>query len=53
LKQPLKQGEQVAVTLQFEKAGTVQLSLAIEAVGAQAPGGGGAMEHKGHSGMKM
>jgi copper(I)-binding protein len=53
LKQPLKQGEKVAVTLQFEKAGTVQLSLEVEAVGAQAPGGGGAMEHKGHSGMKM
>jgi periplasmic copper chaperone A len=52
LKQPLKQGEQVAVTLQFEKAGAVQLSLEVEAVGAQAPAGG-AMEHKGHSGMKM
>jgi hypothetical protein len=55
LKGALKQGEQVPVTLQFEKAGTVQVTLDVEAVGAQAPGGGGgAMEHKGHSGgMKM
>lgn len=37
LKQPLKEGEQVPVTLQFEKAGTVQLSLDVQAVGAKAP----------------
>jgi periplasmic copper chaperone A len=53
LKGALKQGEKVPVTLQFEKAGTVQVTLDVEAVGAQAPGGAGAMEHKGHSGMKM
>jgi hypothetical protein len=52
LKNPLKQGDKVPVTLQFEKAGKVQVSLDVQGVGAQAPGAahGGAMEHKG---MKM
>jgi periplasmic copper chaperone A len=40
LKNPLKQGDKVPVTLQFEKAGKVTLSLDVQAVGAQAPGGG-------------
>jgi periplasmic copper chaperone A len=40
LKSPLKQGEKVPVTLQFEKAGKVNVSLDVQAVGAQAPGGG-------------
>jgi periplasmic copper chaperone A len=45
LKNPLKQGEKVPVTLEFEKAGKVTLSLDVQAVGAQAPGaGGGHME---------
>jgi copper(I)-binding protein len=52
LKNPLKQGDKVPVTLQFEKAGKVQVSLDVQGVGAQAPGAahGGAMDHKG---MKM
>ena len=33
LKQPLKQGEKVAGTLQFEKSGTVELQYTVEAVG--------------------
>ena len=48
LKGPLKQGDKVPVTLEFEKAGKVKLSLDVQAVGAQAPGG-----HSGaQSGMK-
>lgn len=42
LKRPLKQGEQVPVTLEFEKAGKVKLSLDVQGVGATAPGGGNA-----------
>ena len=50
LKGPLKQGEQVPLTLEFEKAGKVKLSLDVQGVGAQAPAGmdhsGGQMEMK-------
>ncbi len=61
LKSPLKQGDKVPVTLEFEKAGKAQISLDIESVGAQAPGGsadkGGHMQNMqkmhDHSGMKM
>src|SRR3954466_3386923 len=49
LKGPLKQGEKVPVTLEFEKAGKVNVSLDVQGVGAQAPGG---MEHSGHMDMK-
>lgn len=49
LKGPLKQGEKVPVTLEFEKAGKVNLSLDVQGVGAQAPGG---MDHSGHMEMK-
>ena len=47
LKQPFKQGEKVPVTLEFEKAGKVALSLDVQGVGAQAPAGAG------HSGGHM
>jgi hypothetical protein len=50
LKSPLKQGDKVPVTLEFEKAGKVTFSLDVEGVGAQGPagtGGGG-----GHTDMK-
>src|SRR5437763_16950477 len=50
LKQPFKQGDKVPVTLEFEKAGKVALSLDVQGVGAQAPAGGD-MKHD-HSGMK-
>ncbi|MDE2069334.1 MAG: copper chaperone PCu(A)C [Bradyrhizobium sp.] len=49
LKNPLKQGDTVPVTLKFEKAGEVKVSLAVQGVGAQAPGDaatGGAMMKK-------
>jgi len=60
LKAGLKQGEKVPVTLQFEKAGKVQVTLDVEGVGAKGPGDGGGsmmkmdhnkMDHGSHSGM--
>ncbi|MCA1384764.1 copper chaperone PCu(A)C [Bradyrhizobium sp. BRP23] len=59
LKGPFKQGDKVPVTLQFEKAGKVTVALAVQGVGAQAPGDGGQSGHMDmkkmpdHSGMKM
>jgi copper(I)-binding protein len=55
LKGPLKQGDKVPVTLEFERAGKVPLSLDVQGVGAQAPGGGDQMKkmQHDHSGMKM
>ena len=50
LKAPLKQGDKVPVTLEFEKAGKVSVSLDVQAVGAQAPGGD---DHSGHMMKKM
>src|SRR4030081_3512923 len=41
LKSPLKQGDKVPVTLEFEKAGKVKLSLDVQGMGAQAPAGAG------------
>src|ERR1700738_3005002 len=38
LKGPLKQGDKVPVTLEFEKAGKVTISLDVQGLGAQAPG---------------
>jgi copper(I)-binding protein len=53
LKTPLKQGDKVPVTLEFEKAGKVKLSLDVQGVGAPGPAGsGGQMDMKDHSGMK-
>jgi len=49
LKGPFKQGDKVPVTLEFEKAGKVTLSLDVQGVGAQAP----AHDHMDHSGKKM
>jgi|TARA_R100000049_G_scaffold4689_1_gene11055 hypothetical protein len=37
LKQPLEQGETVPLTFTFEKAGTVEVELAVEPVGSQGP----------------
>ncbi|NOJ42632.1 copper chaperone PCu(A)C [Bradyrhizobium australiense] len=50
LKQPFKQGDKVPVTLEFEKAGKVTLSLDVQGVGAKGPAGG-ETKHD-HSGMK-
>jgi copper(I)-binding protein len=57
LKAPLKQGEKVPVTLEFEKAGKVSVTFDVQGVGAQGPANsGGQMQMKkmpDHSGMKM
>ncbi|HTO64174.1 MAG TPA: copper chaperone PCu(A)C [Bradyrhizobium sp.] len=56
LKGPLKQGDKVPATLEFEKAGKVAVSFDVQGVGAQGPAGAsgdGKMEMKkmdGHSG---
>jgi copper(I)-binding protein len=47
LKQPLKQGEQIPLTLEFETASAVEVLVAIEAPDATGPGAAG---HE-HSGM--
>ena len=46
LKGPLKQGEKVPVTLVFEKAGPIDVELAVMAMGASAPRGASAPQHK-------
>jgi Uncharacterized protein conserved in bacteria len=57
LKSPLKQGDKVPLTLEFEKAGNVKLSLDVMGVGAQGPAGADNSDQmhmkKGHSGAKM
>jgi copper(I)-binding protein len=60
LKSPLKKGDKVPVTLEFEKAGKVNLSLDVQGVGAKGPAGAGdagvskdMKKMPGHSGMKM
>ena len=52
LKQPLTQGERVKVTLEFAKAGKIDLEYVVESMGAQGPSGAapagmdhGAMDH--------
>jgi periplasmic copper chaperone A len=49
LKGPLKQGDKVPLTLEFEKAGKVKLSLDVQGAGAQAPSGA---DHSGGHDMK-
>jgi len=59
LKNPLKQGEKLPITLQFEKAGKVAVTLDVQGVGAKGPGGASDMDGMkmkkmpDHSGMKM
>jgi len=58
LKTPLKQGDKLPVTLEFEKAGKVTLSLDVQGVGAPGPAPHGSSKSEmqkmdGHSGMKM
>jgi copper(I)-binding protein len=45
LKGPLKRGDKLPITLEFEKAGKVSTTLDVEGIGAQGPGG--------RDGMKM
>jgi copper(I)-binding protein len=58
LKSPLKQGDKLPVTLEFEKAGKVNVSFDVEGVGAQAPAAEGSSDGQMHmkkmpAGMKM
>src|SRR5215475_14318856 len=54
LKSPLKQGDKMPVTLQFEKAGKVAVTLDVQAVGAPGPSGNtGVGEMKKMDHMKM
>jgi periplasmic copper chaperone A len=46
LKEPLKQGEDLNVTLKFAKAGTVEVKYPVEAVGAGGPAAGQGMNMK-------
>lgn len=52
LKAPLKQGESFPLTLSFEKAGTVTISVPVQGPGAKAPMAehdhGGHGDHSGH-----
>lgn len=48
LKQQLVQGQTFKATLQFEKAGKVEVDFAVEGLGTQSPG-----THGGHGGMPM
>ena len=48
LKQPLKQGDHVKATLQFEKAGNASVDFVVESIGARSVGsapGGKPMQH--------
>jgi copper(I)-binding protein len=40
LKAPLKKGEKIPVTLKFEKAGDVKVTLGVQDIGATSPGSG-------------
>jgi periplasmic copper chaperone A len=51
LKSPLKQGDKIPVTLSFEKAGKVAVTLDVQGIGAQGPGGEDSMKMS--PGMKM
>jgi copper(I)-binding protein len=57
LKSPLKKGDKLPITLEFEKAGKVQVSLDVEGVGAQGPTASPSGSNKGMKdmspGMKM
>ena len=47
LKSPLKQGDKLPITLEFEKAGKVSIVLDVQGIGAMGPAASD------HSGMKM
>jgi len=58
LKGPLKQGDKMPVTLEFEKAGKVTVTLDVQGLGAQGPAAAddhpaGQMDMKMQPGMKM
>jgi copper(I)-binding protein len=52
LKSPLKQGDKLQITLEFEKAGKVEVSFDVQAIGAPGPAAGGS-QMKMSPGTKM
>lgn len=52
LKKGLEKGQHVKATLQFEKAGKVEVDFTVEGIGAQSPSSAGGGDH-GMPGMKM
>jgi copper(I)-binding protein len=50
LKQPLKEGDRVPLTLRFEKAGEVALDVPVLKVGSPGPGGADGEHRGGHHG---
>jgi copper(I)-binding protein len=48
LKAPLKQGQHVKATLQFEKAGKLDIEYLVEAMGASGPAPAAHMDHMQH-----
>jgi hypothetical protein len=60
LKQPMAKGQRVKATLEFAKAGKLDLEFEVESIGAQGPSGAapvakdhGAMDHGAMGNMKM
>jgi len=53
LKEPLKQGAQVPITLDFAKAGKVEVELSVAGIGAKSPDGMDMGEDHDMSGMDM
>ena len=49
LQEPLKEGERVSLTLEFEHAGTVDVELAVEPARPSSGGTGDSNGHSGHS----
>jgi copper(I)-binding protein len=52
LKQPLKEGQTFPLTLNFEKAGKVDVTVSVAKVGAMQPGDMGSMMHEPGNAMK-
>jgi len=52
LKQPLKEGQTFPLTLQFEKAGDIEVTVPVEKVGAMQHGVKGSMTHGSDDAMK-
>jgi periplasmic copper chaperone A len=50
LKQPLKEGETIDLTLTFRRAGEVQVKVPVLKVGSPGPGGDAKGGHRGHGG---
>src|SRR5258708_893141 len=52
LKQPLTEGKTFPLTLQFEKAGNIEVTVPIEKIGAMRPKDMGSMAHEPYDAMK-